>query len=84
MSVNSEIRNKLPSNTLVFDNHSYDDSIIGTTFDGRVIYDFDKMVSELMTDEGWSYEEAVDWIEFNTFRSLPYGGEKTPLIVYTE
>lgn len=84
MSVNQEIRNKLLSDTVVFDNHSYDNSIIGTTFDGRAIYDFDKMVKELMNDEDWSEEEAIEWIEFNTIRALPYGGEKRPMIVYTE
>lgn len=84
MSVNQEIRNKLPPDAVVFDNYAYDNSIIGTTFDGRAIYDFDKMVEELMNDEGWSYEDAVEWISYNTLRSLPYGGGKTPLIVYTD
>ena len=84
MSVNQDIRNKLPPDAVVFDNHAYDNSIIGTTFDGRAIYDCDKMIEELMQDEGWTDQEAIDWIEFNTIRALPYGGEKTPLIVYTE
>jgi hypothetical protein len=84
MAVNQEIRNKLPPDAVVFDNHSYDNSIIGTTFDGRAIYEFNKMVKELMVDEGWTEEEAIEWIEFNTIRALPYGGEKTPMIVYTE
>lgn len=84
MSVNQEIRNKLPPDTVVFDNHAYDNSIIGITFDGRAIYDFDKMTEELMQDEGWTDQEAIDWIEYNTIRALPYGGEKAPLIVYTE
>ena len=83
MSVNQDIRNKLPSDAVVFDNHSYDNSIIGTTFDGRAIYDFDKMVTELMNDEGWTEQEAIDWIEFNTLRALPYVENKRPLVVYT-
>ena len=82
MSVNQEIRNKLPPDAVVFDNQSYDNSIIGTTFDGRAIYEFNRMVQELMNDEGWTEEEAIDWIEYNTIRALPYGGEKTPMIVY--
>ena len=81
MSVNIDIRNKLPPDAVVFDNHSYDNSIIGTTFDGRAIYDFNKMVEELMGDEGWSETDAVEWIEYNTIRALPYCGEKAPVIV---
>ena len=84
MSVNQDIRNKLPPDAIVFDNHAYDNSIIGTTFDGRAIYDFDKMAEELMNDEGWSEDEAVEWLEVNTLRSLPYAGEKAPLVVYSE
>ena len=84
MSVNLEIRNKLPYDAVVFDNHAYDNSIIGTTFDGRAIYDFNKMVQELMNDEGWTEIEAVEWIEYNTLRSIPYGGEKAPMVVYAE
>jgi hypothetical protein len=84
MSVSQDIRNKLPSDAVVFDNHSYDNSIIGTTFDGRAIYDFDKMVKELMSDEGWTEEEAIEWVNYNTLRSLPYAGVNAPLIVYTD
>ena len=84
MSINQEIRNKLPPDAVVFDNQSYDNSIIGTTFDGRAIYDFDKMAEELAHDEGWTINDAIDWIEYNTFRALPYGGDKAPIIVQVE
>ena len=84
MSINQKIREKLPLDAVVFDNHAYDNSIIGITFDGRAIYDFDKMVKELMADEGWEEMDAVEWINYNTLRSLPYAGNKAPLIVYTD
>ena len=84
MSINQEIRSKLPPDAIIFINQAYDNSIIGTTFDGRAIYDFDKMVEELMTDMGWTEEEAIDWIEFNTLRALPYCGDKPPLIMREE
>ena len=81
MSVNQDIRSILPDDALVFDNASYDNSIIGTTFDGRAIYDYQLMVMELMEDEGCSYDEAIDWIEYNTIRSIPYAGENAPVVV---
>ena len=84
MSDNEEIRKKLPPDAVIFINQAYDNSIIGTTFDGRAIYDFDKMVQELMNDEGWTEEEAIDWVEYNTFRALPYGGDKAPLVMRNE
>lgn len=82
MSVNLELRSELPEDAIVFDNMSYDSSIIGVTTDGKVVYDYDKMIEELMQNEEWSYEEAAEWINYNTIRSLPYAGENAPIIMY--
>lgn len=63
-------------------NYSYDDALIGVSEDGRAIYDFDKMVEWLMNEVGLSDSEAVEWIEYNTIRALPYFGEGAPIIMY--
>lgn len=78
--ININVRNKLPPDTIVFDNQTYDNSIIGVTFDSRAIYDYDLMVQELM-EEGYSEEDAIDWIDYNTIRSLPYINGKRPIIM---
>lgn len=52
MSVNLQLREFLPEDSLVFDNASYDNSIVGVTADNRVVYDYNKMIVELMEDEG--------------------------------
>lgn len=83
MGVNLNIRDQLPDDSLVFDNESYDNSIIGVTLDDRVIYSYERMVHEYMEDNKCSEEDAIDWIEFNTIRSLPYVGDKAPMIVST-
>ena len=63
------------------DNHHYDKSIIGMTEDGRLIYSFELMVQELMEDEGCSETEAIEWLEYNTLKALPYMGERAPIIM---
>ena len=63
-------------------NYSYDDALIGVTTDNRAVYDYDKMVEWLMRTEGISSLEAMDWIDYNTIRALPYMGEKHPIIMY--
>jgi len=65
----------------VFDNPSFDNSIIGTTEDGLFVYDYDKMVEELMEDDNIGREEAEDFISYNTVRALPYF-DRAPIIVY--
>lgn len=84
MAINQKIRNKLPANAIVFEQPAYDNSIIGTTFDGKAIYDFELMVEELMHDEGWDEIDAIEWIEYNAIRILPYAGEQRPLVVYMD
>ena len=81
MAVNLEIREKLPPDTIVFDNYAYDNSIIGITFDGRAIYEYYKMIAELVDDDNMSADEAIEWIDYNTIRSLSYINGKKPLVV---
>lgn len=63
-------------------NESYDDALVGVSDDGRAIYDYDKMVDWLVDKYDWTDEEAVEWIEYNTIRALPYFGEGAPIIMY--
>lgn len=66
---------------VILDSQAYDKSIVGISEDGRLIYDEEKMINELMEDDNCSYFEAVEWIEYNTLRALPYMGEKCPIIM---
>lgn len=82
MAINEEIRKQLPKEAIIFDSYAYDNSIIGTTLDGRIIYCFETMVEELMIDGEMTEIEAIEWIECNTIRALLYVGDKAPLIVH--
>lgn len=65
-----------------------DECVIGVSSDNRVVYSFDKMVEYLVND-GMSDIDAIDWIEYNTLRSIPYldnridGKGKAPIIMYS-
>ncbi len=67
---------------LILRNYGYDTAFVGVTTDGYAVYDYNKMVEWLMKKEGWSYEDSVEWIEYNTIRSLPYFEGKAPIIIY--
>ena len=67
---------------LYFVNYGYDDALVGVSEDGRAIYDYYKMVDWLTKEEGWSDIDAIEWIEYNTMRALPYMGDKAPIIMY--
>ena len=67
---------------VILKNYSYDDALIGITEDNRAVYDFDKMVQWLIHTENFTQEEAIEWIEYNTIRALPYMGDSSPIIMY--
>ena len=67
---------------VIFDNPDYDAAIIGISSDDRVIYDYDLMIECLMLDEGMSMEDAIDFIDYNTLRALPYSGSDGPIVMY--
>jgi hypothetical protein len=67
--------------TLILTNPEYDGAIIGVTKDGRAVYDYDKMVSELMKTAGLTQEKAVDFVENNTLRVIPYYGDRAPIVM---
>lgn len=60
---------------------SLDEAIIGITHDNRIIYEYEKLVKAFMEHDGMTNEEAVEWIDYNTIRSLPYI-QNSPVIMY--
>ena len=65
-----------------FDPYYYDEAIIGVSHEGRVIYSYDKLIETLVAHDGMSPEEAMEWIDYNTIRGIPYMGEKAPIVMY--
>lgn len=51
---------------------SYNKAIIGISIDSKhLVYSYDLLLS-ILVEGGMSYEDAMDWLEYNTFRSLEY------------
>lgn len=67
---------------IILKDFSYDSALIGVSDDNRAIYDYNLMVEWLMEEEGWSEEESIEWIEYNAIRSLPYAGDRAPIIMH--
>ena len=68
--------------SIVFENPDYDSAIVGYDENsGRIIYDIEKMAEHLMDVDGMTYEDAIDFISYNTLRALPYAGESGPIVM---
>ena len=60
----------------------YDNSIVGLTEDGVVVYDYDSIINELMTDnEDMDETDAIEWYDYNIARAIPYAGEYHPIVI---
>lgn len=61
----------------------YKDAIVGITSDDEhLIYSYDKLIESMMKVNEWTYEEAVEWTDYNTLRSLPYMKPCEPIIMF--
>ena len=68
---------------IIFDNPEFDSAIIGTC-GSRIVYDYDKMVKSLSEDLVIEPIEAVDYIDYNSLRSLPYQNQEfAPIVIET-
>ena len=66
--------------SVMIDDEAFVESVVGVTPDGRLVYDAEKMMEELMEVHGCSAEDAREHIEFNIFRSLPYIQGNAPIV----
>ena len=85
-----EIKNLLNElgydDAVVFDNnlgYDYASAFVGFSEDGRAIYDYELMIKHIVdSGDDMDEEAAIEWIDYNTIRALPYAGEMAPIIMY--
>lgn len=71
------------TDSIMFENPNYDSAIIGYDMvSNRIIYDYELMIQHLMENDGMEYDEAAEFIDYNTIRATPYAGELAPIILY--
>lgn len=88
-------QNKLDNDCIILEPWEDFSPAIETTLSGkRIVYDYSKLVESLAesyrknakTPENPDYDyetQAIEWIDYNTMRSLPYWKEEfRPIIVY--
>jgi len=60
----------------------FDECVMGYDKDGRVIYSVEEIIGTLMSRDGMTHEEAIEFYEFNI--ECAYVGEFTPIYMYEE
>lgn len=68
---------------IVLEGDEFADGAIGLTSENHLVYDYDKLVESLVKHNGWTEEEAIEWLDYNTFGSMAYMSTigKEPIII---
>ena len=66
--------------SIVLENPSYRNAVIGISENGRVIYSKRIILEDMMIDEGMNSDNALEHFSNNILRSLPYMGVMAPII----
>lgn len=67
---------------VVFTDPDFVQAFIGVSHDGRAVYSVIRMIDWLVIFDELSSEDAMDFISSQTIPSLPYMGDKAPIILY--
>lgn len=59
----------------------FDQAAIGCSDDGRLVYDYDRMIGVLMAD-GCTETEAMEYIDYNILGAYKATGSQYPIITY--
>ena len=72
--------------TVVLENPSYLNAIIGITDEGALCYSYEKMIECLIEEDKMEQEDATEFIDYNTIRALPYASSMgvRPIVVYND
>ena len=73
-------------NAIVLEPQStFNQAIIGSDPDGRLVYSSNKIIRAFMSEDGMSEEEAIEYFEYNTLGTIqPMDNTDKPLFVYDE
>ena len=75
-----EIKEQLHEQSIILEPQACFNPAILRVENYRIVYSYDLIVMSLMKFYKWTYVDSLEWIEYNTIRSLAYMGEYAPII----
>ena len=68
---------------IILEGDEFADGAVGISYGNHVVYDYQKLIESLSKHNNWTEEEAMEWLDYNTLRALPYmkADGKEPIIM---
>lgn len=72
------------SSFIILEPNYLDEAILGFSNEKgiRLISSYNKIIKAYVDNENFNEEKALDFVEYNTIRALPYMGDNAPIILY--
>ena len=70
---------------IILEGDEFADGFVGLTIDNHAVYSFERLVKSLCNaNADWSELDAIDWLDYNTIRALPYMSSEgnVPVIIH--
>jgi hypothetical protein len=68
---------------IILEGDEFADGFIGLSTDNNVVYSYEKLVESLSKQDDWDETSAIEWLDYNTLRALPYITEGiAPIIIH--
>jgi hypothetical protein len=78
-------REEMEPETVFLEPRTLDQAVIGVAAVGGadvLAYSYQGLIKAFMEIDNMTHEDAVEWVDFNVLRALPYFGPHAPIIVY--
>lgn len=78
-------RDEMDEGTVFLEPEWLDEAIVGyANVNGHDVlaYGYSALITAFMKHDDMDYETAVEWVDYNTLRALPYMGAQAPIVVY--
>lgn len=57
---------------IILEGDEFADGFIGLSTDDAAVYSYEKLVEALQKHNQWEEIDAIEWLDYNTLRAIPY------------
>lgn len=74
---------EIASEVVILEGDEFADGFLGLTADTyQAVYSYERLVTSLSTQNKWTLDQSVEWLDCNTLRAIPYMPLRKPIIIH--
>lgn len=74
---------EIADEVVILEGDEFADGFLGLTADThQAVYSYERLIGSLSTQNKWTLDQSVEWLDCNTLRSIPYMPLRKPIIIH--